>query len=248
VPDPARFRECLNADYTRLREVATRDLNAQVPSCPGWDVAELVRHTGAVYLHKVQAMREGAEPESWPPAGVNEKEPLDVLDWGFTDLNAEFDARDPKDATGTWFGPDQTVGFWIRRMAQESVIHRVDAELALDEPIAAIPDDLAIDGIDEVLVCFLEFASTNWRQYFPALDNAAGRSVRIAADGASWNAEIAKDGVHIGKDGDAEATVSGKPGDVLLWLWRRKGDEAVTKQGDTALIDELRELLGTATQ
>ena len=61
MPDPARFRECLAADYARLREVASRDLTAQVPSCPGWDVAELVRHTGAVYLHKAQAMKEGAE-------------------------------------------------------------------------------------------------------------------------------------------------------------------------------------------
>jgi uncharacterized protein (TIGR03083 family) len=248
VPDFPRFRECLEADYGRLREVAARDLTAQVPSCPGWDVAELVRHTGAVYLHKVQGMREGAEPESWPPAGVNDKDPIEVLDWGYKDLIAEFEARDPSEKTGTWFPGDQTVGFWIRRMAQESVIHRVDAELALHETIAPIPDDLAIDGIDEVLVCFLELASTAYRQYFTSLDNADGRSVHIATGGASWNAQIAKDGVHISKDGDADATISGSPADVLLWLWGRAPDEAVQRDGDAALIADFRSHLKTATQ
>ena len=44
-------------------------------------------------------------------------------------------------------------------MAQETVIHRVDAELAAGEPIAPIPDDLAVDGIDEVLERFLAYGS-----------------------------------------------------------------------------------------
>jgi uncharacterized protein (TIGR03083 family) len=248
VPDPARFRECLAADYARLRDVASRDLTAQVPSCPGWDVDQLVRHTGMVYLHKVLGMRSGAEPDEWPPPGVENEETLALLDRAYGELQAEFDARDPSDRTGTWFPGDQTVGFWIRRMAQESVIHRVDAELALKEPIATIPDDLAVDGIDEVLVCFLEMGSTEYRQYFPSLDNADGRSVHVATDGASWNAEIAKDGVHIGRDGDAAATVSGAPGDLLLWLWGRAGDEVVKRDGDAALITEFRSLLKISTQ
>jgi hypothetical protein len=31
-----------------------------------------------------------------------------------------------RDPAGSWYTPDQTVGFWIRRMAQETVIHRID--------------------------------------------------------------------------------------------------------------------------
>jgi hypothetical protein len=52
--------------------------------------------------------------------------------------------------------PDQTVGFWIRRMAQETVVHRVDAELAAEVAPGAIPDDIALDGIDEFLIAFIE--------------------------------------------------------------------------------------------
>ena len=36
-----------------------------MPSCPGWTVADLTRHLGEVYLHKILAMREGVEPEPW---------------------------------------------------------------------------------------------------------------------------------------------------------------------------------------
>ena len=245
----SRFRECLAADHERMRAVvAGRDLKAPVPSCPGWDVEELVRHTGAVYLHKVQGMREGAEPDSWPPPGIDEEEPVALLDRGYKELNAEFDAREPSEPTGTWYEPDQTVGFWIRRMAQETVIHRVDAELAEGATVAAIPDDLAVDGIDEVLECFLVFAARGWPDFFrDDLKDAGGRAVRVDAGPASWTVGLGPDGVDI--DGaDPDATVSGDAGDVLLWLWGRAGDDAIRKDGDAALIATLRKVLTTATQ
>src|SRR5258708_19732096 len=88
---------------------------------------------------------------------MNDEPPLELLDWAYAALTAEFAARRPEDHTFTWYDPDQTVGFWIRDMAQETVIHRVDAELAAAEPLAAIPGDLAADGIDELLVAFVQY-------------------------------------------------------------------------------------------
>ena len=70
--------------------------------------------------------------------------------------------------------------FWIRRMAQETVIHRVDAELALGEPFAPIPDDLALDGIDEVLERFLAFGTHGVAQ------RSSGRSSPTADGSACW--------------------------------------------------------------
>ena len=50
-----RFREYLSADFARMRAVAAgADLSATVPSCPEWTLADLLRHVGAVYLHKVE--------------------------------------------------------------------------------------------------------------------------------------------------------------------------------------------------
>src|SRR5258708_3724435 len=72
---------------------------------------------------------------------MNDEPPLELLDRAYAALSAEFAARRPEDHTFTWYDPDQTVGFWIRDMAQETVIHRVDAELAAGRPIAAIPGD-----------------------------------------------------------------------------------------------------------
>lgn len=247
--EPARYLECLDADARRLREVAARDLEAHVPSCPGWTVADLVEHTGMVYVHKAEAMRGDGEGD-WPPPGTEGREPLELFDDAYAQLTAEFEKRRPEDASGTWYGPDQSVGFWIRRMAQETVIHRLDAELALSERFAPIPDDLAKDGIDEVLVRFLSYATITWPQAFgPQLDDCDSRAVAVRADGAQWVVRLAPDGVVVSTDttGDVDATVSGSPDEVLAWVWRRTDDETVAIDGDASLVAKLRELLGTAT-
>ncbi len=154
----SRFLDCLAADFARLRAIVPTDLNAAVPSCPGWTVADLTRHVGMVYMHKTLAMREGAEPEQWPPEGLADEKPLALLDRAYAGLVAEFAARKPADPAGTWYAPDQTVGFWIRRMAQETVIHRIDAELGTGQPVTQVPADLAVDGIDELLKVFVAYS------------------------------------------------------------------------------------------
>src|SRR5947208_2231557 len=180
-----RLLACLDADYTRLRQVAARELTAPVPSCPGWSVDDLVQHVGLVYLHKVSAMRQGKFPRPWPPEVTGPS--LDLLDREYAQLTAEFAARKPDEETITWYDPEQTVGFWIRRMAQETVIHRVDAELALGEQVAEIPEDLALDGVDEILERFLAYGSWNWREQFAAVLPAyASEQVLVGAGERGW--------------------------------------------------------------
>ena len=99
--DYSRFFDCLASDFARLRAVAPTDLTAAVPSCPGWTVADLTRHVGEVYLHKTQAMREGAEPEQWPPEGLADEEPLALLDRAYAGLLAEFATHKPEDPAGS---------------------------------------------------------------------------------------------------------------------------------------------------
>src|SRR5260370_20031422 len=153
----SRFLDCLAVDFARLRAVVSIRPTATVPSCPGWTVADLTRHVGEVYLHKTLAMREGAEPDPWPPKELADEEPLALLDRAYTGLVAEFAVRKPEDLAGSWYVPDQTVGFWIRRMAQETVIHRIDAELGTRQPVAPVPAHLAIDGIAELLQGFVAY-------------------------------------------------------------------------------------------
>ena len=125
----ARFLECLEADYRRMREIVPGHLAGAGAQLSGLDRRRPDVACGEVYLHKVETMRQGAHPEGWPPA-FRMTSPW-VAYPGVPGAAGEFAARNPADPSGTWYGPDQTVGFWIRRMAQETVIHRIDAELGV---------------------------------------------------------------------------------------------------------------------
>ena len=252
--DFSQFLDCLAVDFARLRSVAPVAPAAAVPSCPGWTVADLTRHVGVVYLHKTVAMREGAEPDPWPPKEVADEEPLALLDRAYAGLREEFAARKPEDPTGTWYAPDQTVGFWGRRMAQETVIHRIDAELGTGQSVAPVPADLAVDGIDELLKVFVAYSVAEWGPYFTdILAGSPGRTYAIRTNGAAWRVRTGPGlfAVDDGDDGAADVIVSGPPTAVLRWAWNREGaDEpsAVTIEGSAEARDELRRCIVTATQ
>ena len=251
----SRFLDCLAADFARLPAVVPTDPTAAVPSCPGWTVADLTRHVGEVYLHKTLAMREGAEPGPWPPKELADEKPLALLDRGYAGLRGEFAARKPEDPAGSWYTPDQTVGFWIRRMAQETVIHRIDAELGTGQPVAPVPADLAVDGIDELLKVFVAYSVAKWAGYFTGiLAGSPGRTYTVRTDGAAWRARTGP-GLFAVEDGAgddaADVTVSGPPTAVLRWVWNREGaDEpsGVTVEGAREAVEELRRCIVTATQ
>lgn len=245
--DNDRLRECLAVDFARLREVvAGADLAARVPSCPAWTVADLARHVGQVYLHKVECMAGGGEPDPWPPAGLAEEDPVALLDRAYAALTHEFDTRPASAPATTWYAPDQSVGFWIRRMAQETVIHRVDAELGAGVPQAPIPDDLAVDGIDEFLYVMLVYGTTAWHDWASeVLQGTDGGAVRLATTDHAWVVRPSPEGVEVVVDPTAEALaeVAGAPADLQRWLWGRAGDEAVVIAGDTDRIARLRKIV-----
>ena len=247
--DHSRFLDCLAADFARLRDVVPIGLDAAVPSCPGWTVADLTRHVGEVYLHKTLAMREGAEPASWPPEEAADEEPLALLDRTYAGLIEEFATRRPDDPAGSWYAPDPTVGFWIRRMAQETVIHRIDAELGTGQPVAPVPDDLAVDGIDELLKVFVAYSVAEWGDAFTGvLADSPGRTYTVRTDGAAWRVRTGP-GLLTVEDGDgpADVTVSGPPTAVLRWVWNR-GDAGVTVEGAPEAVEELHRCIVIATQ
>jgi uncharacterized protein (TIGR03083 family) len=253
--DYAQFLDCLAADFTRLRAVVPTDLGAPVPTCPGWTVAYLTYHVGEVYLHKTLAMRDGAEPESWPPKELADEDPLALLDRAYAALREEFATRKPEDSAGTWYGPDQTVGFWIRRMAHETVIHRIDAELGTRQPVAPIRPELAVDGIDELLRVFVAYSVAEWSDYFAGiLARSRGWTYLVQTDGAAWQVRTGP-GVFTVEDGAGDkrvdVTVSGPPSAVLRWVWNREGPEepsGVTVEGALEAVEELRRCIVTATQ
>ena len=250
-----RLRTCLDDEFRLLRSVITgTDPKAPVPSCPDWNVTDLAGHVTEVYLHKTECIRHGAEPEPWPPETFG-PDPLAALDEAYAALTAEFDAHDPGDHAGSWYASGESVGFWIRRMAQETAIHRVDAELAAGLPVTPIAEDLAVDGVDEILVVFIAYTSVAWLEYFAELlDTPDEHPVFLATGDHTWSARATKQGVMVAEvpagttPRGPGATVRGSAHDLLLWLWNRAGDEAVCLDGDPELLAQFRGLRVIATQ
>ena len=62
---------------------------------------------------------------------------------------------DPERPVYSFSPAHRRAGFWPRRMAHETTVHRVDAEQAAGRPVAPVPAALAVDGIDEVFGVFV---------------------------------------------------------------------------------------------
>jgi hypothetical protein len=136
-------------------------------------------------------------------------------------------------------------------MAQETVIHRIDAELAAGRPVSPIDADLAADTIDEVLSLFLGWGSTEWPEDFTgALDQVDSRIVEVAVPGRSWFVTATSTGVVIGAapNADVATRVAGDAEAVAMWLWNRGSADRVTVDGDQSLVVQLKRLMVTATQ
>ncbi len=251
---PASYLQHLAADGARLSDVARGNLDREVPSCPGWLVSDVVEHTGSVFNHKTAGMRLGSRPDEengWekaPPAGV------DLLDWYDGTLRvllAELEQRGPDEPNYAWYPPEQSTSFWYRRMAQEAAVHRVDAESAIGA-VTPVDDDLALDGIDEVLEVFLCYGlGDDPDEDVTPFD---GHSLLVRSGGRAWHVA--------GRAGDpagqlllarnaapADLVVTGEPSELLLWLWGRRPDSAVTISGERQdVLPAARELLTRATQ
>jgi uncharacterized protein (TIGR03083 family) len=215
-----------------------------VPGCPGWMLADLVRHAGSVQRWFSVLLRNRIQE---PPRSrkVDLRLPAEVD--GYADWLAEsaavaaeaFAATEPDLPMWAW-GADQHARFWVRRMLFETLLHRTDAEQALGLRPTVDPA-LTIDGIDEFLVN-LPFAGF----FAPGVAElrGTGETIRFRATDADgdWLVRLRPDG--FGPEpadpaADADATILGTAADLLLLVYRRLPDDAevFTRQGDTELLN-----------
>ena len=242
---PETYLQHLRTDADRMAALSARDLDAAVPPCPGWDVREVMTHTGAVYSHKVACMRLGRRPDDdeWQQAPTDGEETIGWFRDRLDELLTELQARGPDAPAYTWYDAQQTVGFWHRRMAQETVVHRVDVESAFDE-VTHVDDELAVDGIDEVLDWFLAYQAED-----VGPDGPGRGTVAVRTGDHIWRVLLLPDDVQLSREpGPTDAVVSGEPSELLLWLWGRRPDTAVSLEGEADLLTGLRERLRIVTQ
>lgn len=225
--------------------VAPHGLDRPVPACPPWDVRAVVAHLAKVYDHKVMAMRLGRRPEEgeWLTDAPFGKSTVEWFEDEHAKVLAELQAHSPTDPAWSWWEPDQTVGFWYRRMALETVVHRVDVESGFGVPRGVDPE-LAVDGIDEVLTVMLGGDDE------AAADVPGTGTVNIAAGGASWSVRLENTGTVVEPAAHPlpDAELSGDPGELFLYLWGRAPIDTLTQTGDESRIALMRARLAAATQ
>jgi uncharacterized protein (TIGR03083 family) len=243
---PERYLDLLASDATLLADTAGAiDLDAPVPTCPGWLARDAVEHTAVTYHHKIACMQLGRRPDEdeYVRAPAPGQDPVDFFRDALGALLEELVRRGPAAPSYTWWPADQTVGFWYRRMAQETAVHRVDVQSVTGD-VTPVEDDLALDGIDEVLTLML---AGDWAE--EPVEDASGSTVAIRTGDHAWRVTLDQEEVTLTEGpGRSHATVSGEPSELLLWLWGRRPISAVTVDGDEAVVGELRERLSLATQ
>ncbi len=193
--------------------------DAQVPSCPGWTMRDLVGHLGEVQHAWAANIR--ARDTSRPTRPDAEPLPGDdlgaFLRTATADLLDALGDADDADPCWTWWGSPATAGAVARHQVQEAAVHRWDGENSVGSA-TPLPLDIAVDGVAE----FLEIMA-----------GGAGPpegALRLAATDvhASWLAGT----------GEPVATISATASDLVLVLYRRLGldspDVEVTGDRDVA--------------
>jgi uncharacterized protein (TIGR03083 family) len=228
---------------TALGDAAAVDPRAPIPSAPEWDTTELLRHIGLIHTRSSVILRTGTTERPTRANGMLPEPPTDgVLAWyraAHAALVADIRALDDPDRPVYSFSPrHRRAGFWPRRMAHETTIHRVDAEQAVGRPVSSIAPELAVDGIDEV---FDVFVATFTTEQSPG----DGRTVHLHSSDADGEWLIRFDpGEVVVEPGHAkgDAAVRGPAADLLLWLWGRRPLDGLDVFGDPGAAEALRDL------
>ena len=108
---------------------AAAGLDAKVPTCPGWDVTELVVHQGMVHRWAAANLRgERDHDTSAPGRGQSRHRPARLVLEGLAAL-VDTARATAEDAEAMVFLSDAPPPrrFWARRQAHETTIHSVDA-------------------------------------------------------------------------------------------------------------------------
>ncbi|MDX1659829.1 MAG: maleylpyruvate isomerase family mycothiol-dependent enzyme [Nitriliruptorales bacterium] len=197
---------------------AATDLHRPVPSCPAWDVADLVHHLGRAH-HFWRRVAEGVEDEEGvrqirAPQRPNTAQLVPWAEHETDMLLAVLDGLDPDAPRWNWSRAPNTAAFIARRMAHETAVHRWDIENAAGgaDPVG---HDLAADGVDEFLTLFLSRGGS--------YDGPEG-VLRLAATdaGAEWIVNVAAPHPEVvSGEHDPDATVATGASDLLLMLWGR---------------------------
>lgn len=248
--DIREFVDTLDREGRSLAAAAEKaGMGADVPTCAGWQVRDLVRHTGMVHRWATSFVAEG-RTSYHPDGGLPDLDHDDLLTWfrdGHRRLVDTLAGSSPDVRCWTFLPAPSPLAFWARRQAHETTVHRVDAESALGGDPTTVPPDFAVDGIDELLLGFHGRDRSSVRTEEP-------RVLRVRATDLSdavWTVRLspgpprAERGDHADSDHQdvhVDCELAGPAASLYLALWNRAPFPSVT--GDASLATLWREKSG----
>jgi uncharacterized protein (TIGR03083 family) len=188
----------IESEGRRLWLAARRDPERPVPQYPDWTLADLISHTASIHGRTALICRELPSERIHAPRLPDGKDVFDWYDETLDDLLTTLRESDP--TSRCWgFGPEPNVGFWERRMAIETGVHRWDAYQAFGEE-DRLTDLVARSGLEE-------FADL----WLPLPGEPQTLQVTATDLGETW----------VYCDGDPTAAVEGTASDLYLRLFSR---------------------------
>ena len=197
--------------------IAPAALDARVPSCPEWSLAELIWHLGRVQRFWASAMRAGDVAPEFPAEAPGPSQAGELDAWFRASTRELLDAlRELSwDAPAwVWWKDDRTVGAIARHQVQEAAVHRWDAQHAVGNA-DPLPTPAAVDGVDEFL-----WIARQLRGPEPLAFHATDTGETFTAG-----------------PGAPLATASASASDLVLLLYGRVNADEVAVAGDRARLD-----------
>jgi uncharacterized protein (TIGR03083 family) len=230
--------------------IAGADLAVPVPSCPGWNAGQLLRHLGGAHRWATEIVRTRAArefPEDFRDlSAFTSEDPAVVGPWLAEGAERLADTlREAGPGTPMWTPvPGGATDFYARRFTHETLIHRADAALAVGAVYKA-DTDVALDAIDE----WMELGSLPMHfEVHPQMREllGPGRTLHFHATdtepqaAAEWVVDLTGDAITWRRAHEKAAVAVRAPlADLLLLIYKRRpasgGDIQIF--GDADLLD-----------
>ncbi|WP_055563049.1 maleylpyruvate isomerase family mycothiol-dependent enzyme [Streptomyces atriruber] len=222
------------------RAAAEAGTDAKVPTCPDWQVRDLLRHTGMVHRWAAAFITE--RRTSYRLGGeLPELDGDTLVEWfreGHATLVATLKTTPPDVECWAFLPAPSPLAFWARRQAHETTVHRVDAESARGGSPSPMDVAFAVDGIEELLLGFHARKRSRVRSDTPAVLRVRTTDPR---EERTWTVRLSDEPpvTEHGTTAPADCEVSGSAARLYLALWNRLPFPQVT--GDRALASLWRE-------
>ncbi|TIC86312.1 maleylpyruvate isomerase family mycothiol-dependent enzyme [Nocardioides sp. GY 10113] len=193
--------------------LADGDLDAGVPACPDWTLADLADHLRGVHLWAAHAITEGDPKGTAPPVALDREALVPAYREAAERLLTVLRTTGAHDPAWT-FGPEHTASFWFRRQVHETTLHLYDALASQGRGAEwRIDPALAWDGVAEVATMFYP------RQVRLGRTEPMPGTLRLIAPDVDETVDLG--------EGEPYGVVAGPAADVLRVLWKRlpAGDE-----------------------